>query len=97
MSDFNMNHSPEESQASGFAPDYKFASASDIRALTINHLAKLEAELHTLRMMFIANGRNPNLIVRPERTLGSEMQKIQESIKTLSEYFRTVLAPDENV
>jgi len=78
-----------------FSSDYRFASKDDIRAVTVNHLAKLEAELHTLRMAYVANGKNANLLVAPERPLGGEMVRIKTSIHELSTYFAEVLTdPD---
>lgn len=75
----------------GFVFDYNFASPEDIRNLTKNHLAKLEAELHTLRMAYVANGRNPELMIGQGRKLGTEMQKVQDSIKELTVTFQSVL------
>jgi len=94
MNDYmDMNHAPAvgKPQAEGFLPDYRFASPDEIRALTINHLAKLEAELHTLRMAYVANGKNANLMIGKDRKLGTEMQRIEQSLEDLPAYFRSVL------
>jgi len=77
-----------------FVPDYRYASAAEIHNVTVNHLAKLEAELHTLRMAFVANGRNANLMIAPDRRLGAEMQKIEASIIELSVFFKPILNPE---
>lgn len=74
-----------------FDPDYKYASEDDIRAVTRSHLSKLEVELHTLRMAYIANGRNPNVMIRPNRKIGDEIRGVQHSIDQLEEYFSRVL------
>lgn len=89
----NKNTQAEEVKPESFMYDYRFTSPADIRTVTINHLSKLETELHTLRMAFIANGRNPDLMIGQDRRLGTEMEKLEESIKELSMYFRTILAP----
>jgi len=78
-----------------FTSDYRFASADDIRAVTVNHLAKLEAELHTLRMAYVANGKDPDIPLAPNRPIGGEMVRIKDSINVLSEYFQDILSdPD---
>jgi len=96
MSDSFLPNKPvaqEEPKKDVFVPDYRYASAADIHNVTVNHLAKLEAELHTLRMAFVANGKDPNLMIAPDRRLGAEMQKIEASIVELSEFFKAVLNP----
>ncbi len=95
MNDQNNTPVADTPKAKGFVTDYRFATPDDIRNLTINHLAKLEAELHTLRMAFVANGMNPNLVIGQGRKLGAEMQKIEQSLVELSEYFRPVLVQQE--
>ena len=79
-----------------FVSDYRFASDEDIRAVTVNHLAKLEAELHTLRMAYIANGKNADALLAPKRPIGGEMVRIKHSIEALSEYFANVLTDPTN-
>jgi len=79
-----------------FTSDYRFASADDIRAVTINHLAKLEAELHTLRMAYVANGKNPDMLLGPERPIGGELVRIKDSIESLAAYFKDLLVVSDN-
>jgi len=81
----------EEEKPRKFSADYKFASEEVIRNVTVTQLAKLEAELHQLRIVFYANGENPNMMVAPKRTIGQEVQNVMDSIERLSEYFSSVL------
>ena len=81
----------EEVEVATFDPDYKYASFEDIKAITVNQLAKLEVDLHALRMAFIANGENPHALVGPGRPIGEEMSKITNAILLLESYFNTVL------
>lgn len=74
-----------------FEPDYKYADPSEIIAVTKSQLAKLEVDLHALRMALVANGENPDALVGPNRTLGSEISRVSGAIKTLESYFSSVL------
>ncbi len=78
-----------------FAPDYKYAEEAEIRKVTTDHLSKLEIELHTLRMVYVANGGNPDLLIGPNRKLGEEITKIEATIRELEEYFHAVLNDDD--
>lgn len=86
------NEAPEadEPNAPAFIPDYKYATDEQIQEVTRNHLAKLEVELHTLRMAFVANGENPNLQVAPGRTIVDEMNRTKSAISTLENHFQAI-------
>jgi hypothetical protein len=75
----------------GFVSDYKYANTDSIRNVTINQLAKLEADLHSLRMVYVANGENANSLVAPNKTIGQEMALVIGAIKNLEDYFASVL------
>jgi hypothetical protein len=77
-----------------FVPDYKYATKADIRSLTASQLAKLEADLHNLRIMFVANGKNPDVRLNDHTTLADEMNKVLRLIHLLEEYFAEVLSED---
>lgn len=81
----------EETVESRFAPDYKYATAGEIKNLTERHLAKLEGELHTLRMAYVANGRDRTSQVRPGVTICDEIDRLEGLITELGEYFEAVL------
>ena len=74
-----------------FTPDYKYMSSEDVKAITVGQLAKLEAELHTLRIVYFAHGENPDVMVAPNRTIGQEIQNVMGSLLRISDYFSAVL------
>ena len=74
-----------------FEPDYRYASRDDIRAVTLNQLAKLEVDLHTLRLIFVANGSNPASLIAADKPIGPEIEKVGAAIVRLEKYFSTVL------
>jgi hypothetical protein len=74
-----------------FEPDYKYASPEDIKNVTVGQLAKLEVDLHSLRMAFVANGENPNTLVAQNRTIGDEISKVESALAQLENYFASVL------
>jgi len=77
-----------------FTPDYKYLSKEDLRAVTRNQLAKLESDLHSLRVVLVANGHNPNVFIAPQKTVGSEIGRVEAVIAKLEEYFSEVLNED---
>lgn len=74
-----------------FVPDYRFASRDDIREATRHQLAKLEVELHTLRIIYYAKGENPDIPVTQNRTLGQEMLSVSNAIDRLYSYFEDII------
>lgn len=74
-----------------FVPDYKYVSAEDIAKLTVTQLAKLEADLHSLRVLFIANDENPDVMVGNGRTLKQEIDSITALIEKIETYFVDVI------
>ena len=84
-----------QASAPVFASDYKYADESDIKAVTEDQLAKLEVELHTMRMMFVANGENPDVMISAGRKIGEEMQKVETVIANLEAYFAAILTSDD--
>lgn len=82
-------------QPAKFVPDYKYVHDDDLRKITVTQLAKLEADLHSLRLIFVANNRNPNTIVGPNKTIQSEMEKIVDTIKSIEEYFSEIIENED--
>lgn len=76
----------------GFVPDYRYATLGQIVDTTRNHLAKLELELHMLRMLFVASGENPNVTIGNNRRVVDEMDKLKKTISVLETYFVAVLS-----
>jgi len=74
-----------------FVPDYKYAGVDNIKAVTVNQLAKLEADLHSLRMVYVANGQNPDVLVASNRTISQEISAVVSAIRNLEAYFASVL------
>ena len=74
-----------------FAYDYKYADVTDIQNVTRGQLAKLEVDLHSLRMAVIANGGDESAVIGPNRTLATEIARVNEAINTLESYFSEVL------
>lgn len=74
-----------------FIPDYKYADNEALKNITVQHLAKLESDLHSLRLLFVANGENPDALISQNRTIGQEMERVQETIKKLEMYFSSIL------
>lgn len=81
----------EEESVRKFESDYRFATNDDICQVTKAQIAKLEAELHRMRILFIANGENPNQRVSEVATLGQEIARLEEVIDRLASYFENVL------
>ena len=75
----------------GFVPDYKYTAPDNIKAVTVNQLAKLENDLHALRIVCIANGGNLNTRVSEHRTIGEEIAAVKAAISNLEDYFASVL------
>ena len=86
---------PDKNSLPPFVSDYRYASEADIRAVTLNHLATLEAELHTLRMAFVGKGQDPNILVAADRTIGLAMKELEASINAISEHFAVILVGSE--
>lgn len=80
-----------EEDVERFDYDYKYVSREEVKNITVSQLAKLEADLHNLRMMFVANGRNPDLQINEARTVVEEMKTIAKVIEELEGYFAEVL------
>jgi hypothetical protein len=80
-----------------FVPDYKYATAGSILEVTVNHLARLEADLHSLRMVYVANGKNPHALIAPNKTVAAEMAKISGVISELEDYFSGILEHENNL
>ena len=62
-------------------------------------LAKLEAELHVIRMTYIANGSDPAMLIRAggkDRTIGEEMANLIGTIRSLEMFFASVLRGPAN-
>lgn len=74
-----------------FLPDYKYADSDSIKAVTTQQLAKLEVDLHSLRLVLIANGGNSEALIGQNRTLGAEISRIESTIKTVENYFSSIL------
>ena len=74
-----------------FLSDYKYVDNDTIKNITIQHLGKLEADLHTLRILYISNGKNPDVMISQNRTLGQELERVSSTIEKLEEYFNPVL------
>lgn len=74
-----------------FVPDYKYLPMDEVKNITVQQLKKLEADLHTLRLLFISNGENPSILISQNKTLGQEMKRTTDTIKKLESYFASVL------
>ena len=79
-----------------FVPDYKYVSSAEVKEITRGQLAKLEADLHSLRMVYVANGKNPNILIGQNRPIQVEMDKVTATIRELESYFSEVLSDENN-
>lgn len=75
-----------------FVSDYKYLPLEEAKSITLSQLKKLEADLHTLRVVFVSNGENPDVPISQNRTVGQEMKRVSETIKTLESYFSSILS-----
>ena len=80
-----------------FKPDYKFASNEMLKTITVNYLAKLESDLHNLRIIYFANGENPGAVLGNGRLLTDEINSTTELLDKLSTYFETILNSGDGV
>mgnify|MGYP003704955007 CR=1 FL=1 len=62
-----------------------------LKNITSQHLAKLEADLHTLRILYVSNGENPDAMISQNRTIGQELERVSSTIAKLEEYFASIL------
>ena len=80
-----------------FEPDYKYVTKDVLKNITVNQLAKIEAELHNLRLIYVANGENPNMVLANGRSIIAEINSTIELLNNLSEYFEAILDDSESM
>lgn len=80
-----------------FEPDYKYITKDALKSITVSQLAKLEADLHTLRLLYLLNGENDNLLLPDGRSVVAEINLKIEILNRMSEYFESIFTDNEGV